>query len=544
MKRLALQLFGIFLFMGNSMPLHAQNYDYLIRNAVIYDGISAEAKTGDVALKDGRIAALGDLAGSAAVQVVDAQGLVLAPGFIDAHTHSDFNPEVYPDLPNKIMQGVTTEVTGNCGMSAAPVLGTHGARLPGIWAREGVQIPAVNWKTFQEYRGTLEKEGMQTNFVGLVGHGNLRSAVMGFEPRPATPEEIKQMKNLLADAMAQGARGISYGLIYLPGVFAQEDELVELCREAGKHDGVCAFHIRSEGSGLIDGIREAIRVGRMANAPVQISHLKAAGRKNWDKIDQALKLIEGARHEGVQITADVYPYTATSAELGVILPDAIYQREDRTAILRDKTQRAKLTEDLKAHFTNRGTNWNAIMLASIAHSKYEKFQGRTVQQAADSLKQDPVVFLIDLLADTNFEVSSFNFAQSEDVVSQVIGKPFTAIGSDSVADGSAVPHPRAFGSFPKLLHEYVAEKKMLTLGQAIQKVTSHPADAFHLADRGRIQEGFAADLVLFDPKQIKDEATYDNPRALASGVKWVFVNGRPAVQDGKYTGQKAGKFLS
>ena len=521
-----------------------QKYDFLIRGALVFDGESVKGVQADLGIRGDRIAAIGNLAGAAAKKTIEAKGLVLAPGFIDAHTHSDFNPLIYPKLSNKILQGVTGEVIGNCGMSAAPVTGLHRAKIREIWAREGVKIPAVSWESFKEYRKALLSEGLRTNLMGLVGHGNLRSAVLGVSPRKATKGEIAQMKTMLSRAMSEGAGGVSFGLIYLPGIFAGKEELVELCREAGRRGGVCAFHMRSEGSRLIESIEEVISIGREAGAPVQISHLKAGGKNNWPKIDEAFRRIEKARRQGLRVTADAYPYTATAVELGVMLPDEIYQREDRVVFFKDPTQRTALIEKLKHYYKKRGMNWGTVMIASVENKKYQKYEGMTILEISRETGKEPEAFLVEILAGTRFEVSSFGFSQSQEGVDRVMTRPYVGVGSDSIADGSRKPHPRAFGTFPKIFSRYFRTQKTLKLGEAIRKMTSLVADQFGIEGRGRIRSGDFADLVLFDAGEIRDLSTYERPALLPRGIQWVFVNGRPAVKNGKPTGERAGRFLS
>lgn len=521
-----------------------KTYDTLIQNILIYDGISKKPVIGDVAVSGERIAAVGNLKGSSAVQVIDGTGLILTPGFIDTHTHSDFNPMIYPDLANKVLQGVTTEVTGNCGMSAAPVLGAHGEKIKGVWAREGVDVkPEIPWHSFKEYKENLQQAGMTTNFVGLIGHGNIRSAVMGFDPRPASVEETKQMRELLRQAMNEGAAGISYGLVYLPGIFSTEEELVELCEEAGKYKGLCAFHMRSESSQVLEAVGEALRIGKKSKSRIEISHLKAAGKNNWSKISEVFNLINKARKKGQPVFADVYPYTGSFAELGVLLPDPIYQREDRVTLFRDLNRRAELLKELKDFYAQKGQNWEAVMIAATHHEAYWPYEGKTLGEISKETGKPPEEFLIQILADTGFEVSAFYFAQSEDVVDQVLKQPYTTIGSDSIADGSRKPHPRAYGTFPKLLRDSEDKKNHLDLAEAVRKMTSLAAENFGLKKRGRIKKGYYADLVLFDPKKVKDEATYENPKDLPKGIAWVFVNGKAEVKDGKFTGTKNGRFL-
>lgn len=523
----------------------ARQYDYVIQNALVYDGDSVKGRRADVAIKDDKIARIGKIKKFTAGETIDGKTFVLAPGFIDTHTHSDFNPLVFPDLPNKVMQGVTTEVVGNCGMSAAPVLGTHKERISGVWAREGVQVgDLVKWRTFKEYREALEKKGMMSNFVGLVGHGNLRSAVMGFTPRPASLGEVDEMRTMLRQAMKDGAAGVSYGLIYLPGIYAQEDELVDLCREAGQSGGLCAFHMRNEGSQVIEALEETLRIGKKAGAPVEISHLKAAGKNNWDKIKQAFKLIEDARRSGQHVGADVYPYTGSFAELGVVLPDAIYQREDRMDYFRNPLKRDELLNELRKYYEERGMKWDSVMIAATANEKYWPYEGKTIRQIARETNTEPELFLTQILADTRFEVSAYFFSQSEEVVSEVVEKIYTTIGSDSIADGSRRPHPRAFGTFPKVLGDFARERRLFSMGEAVRKMTSLAADQFFLKNRGKIKKGYYADIVLFDAGEVKDKADYENPKASPKGIRWVFVNGKAVVKNGEYTGVKNGRFLA
>ncbi len=530
--------------MSSRLLAQEKAYDYLIQNALIFDGVSSRGIKGDVAIINDTIVEVGHLNPQEAQKVIDATGLILTPGFIDAHTHSDFNPLIYSGLANKLMQGVTTEIVGNCGMSAAPVFGEHKSQIHAVWAREGVEIPEeIPWEEFKEYRSTLEEHGLNTNMVALVGHGNLRMAVMGTEPRVATKDEIKAMKKRLSQAMKQGAHGISYGLVYIPGIFAQEEELVELCREVASYDGICAFHMRNEGSKLIEALQEIFAIAEKSGARIQISHLKAAGKNNWKKIQEAFQLIENARRRGLQIEADAYPYTAGFAELGVTLPDTYYQRKDRVALFQDPSQREALIKDLEKYYRDQNKDWDAIVVATTPVAAYRSYQSKSLKALAQGKNQKPEEVLVDLLAGTSFQVSAFYFSQNEEVVNQVLAKPYVDVGSDSIADGSRGPHPRAFGTFPRILKNYRIEKKELELAETIRKMTTLAARHFGLKDRGRIEPGYAADLVIFDLQKISDKATYSFPDALSQGVAWVFVNGKPAIQNGKFKFEKHGKFL-
>lgn len=531
------------------MPLHADQkaYDYIIKGAFVLDGESLIAKKQDIGISGSHISVLGEIAPIEGKEVIDAQGLIAAPGFIDIHTHSDFNPFVYPELGNKVLQGVTTEVVGNCGMSAAPFQGLHETEMAKVWSREGVEIPpTIAWNNFEDYADEAEFRGLDTNFLGLVGHGNLRSSVIGMKPRKLEPDEIPLVEKLLDEAMDQGAIGISFGLIYLPGIFASHEELVKLCRLAGEKGGICTFHIRSEGKELIEAIREAIEIGKEANAPVHISHLKAAGQKNWPQIDEALRLIEEARASGQRVTADVYPYTAGFAELAVALPHEIYEDPDRVARFQDPHQRKALISELEEYFQNNPASWDNIRVATVTQEKNFPFRGKTLSEAAKIRNKSPVETLVELLAGEDFKVSAFYFGQNEHVIDQILAKPYAAIGSDSIADGSAMPHPRAYGTFPRLLSRCTAKSNVASnpcWSRAVHQMSTLPAKILNLKLRGKIVPGYFADIVLFNPATVKDQADYEHPKTPPTGIEWVFVNGKPAVQKGKYQAVRAGLFL-
>ncbi|MBI2167308.1 MAG: amidohydrolase family protein [Candidatus Omnitrophica bacterium] len=474
-------------------------YDYVIKGALVFDGESLVPKRQDLAIS-------GDL------------------------------------------QGVTTEVIGNCGMSAAPVEGPHTGEIAAVWRREGVEIPSeLPWKSFKEYVNESEFQGLETNFAGLVGHGNLRSSVMGMAPRAATSQEIESMRALLGEALDQGAFGISFGLVYLPGIFASREELVRLCTETAKHDGLCVFHIRGEGKGLVEAVREAVEIGKAAKARIHISHLKAAGQNNWPKIDEAFQVIESARAEGLSVTADAYPYTASFAELGVVLPDELYQDPNRLNRLKDPVEKKKILEKLEAHYRQSPVSWDKIRVATVAGKRNFTLQGKSLAEIAALFRKSPVEMLIDLLTMEEFKVSAFFHSQSEAVVEKVFSKPYVAVGSDSIADGSVMPHPRAYGAFPKRL---ASCSKAGPVGQSpcwgrtIHQMTGLPAKMMGLRERGRLGTGLFADLVLFDPALIRDGADYKNPKVPPEGIEWVFVNGKPVVQKGRYQPVHSGLFLT
>jgi N-acyl-D-aspartate/D-glutamate deacylase len=538
----------LLIFAGPSAGAAQKAYDFVIKGATVYDGESLTPIQEDVAISGERIVEVGTIQTAEAGEVVNGEGLILSPGFIDIHTHSDFNPFAYPGLGNKVRQGVTTEVIGNCGMSAAPIEGPHKNEITNVWSREGVEIPKrIPWRSSSEYMNEAEFQGLETNLVSLVGHGNLRSSVIGMEPREAKPQEIEAMKKFLAESMEEGAAGISFGLTYLPGVFAGREELVSLCRTAAEKGGLCVFHIRSEGTGLVEAVGEAIEIGKEAGAPVHISHLKAAGEENWPKIEEAFRKIEEARAAGLKVTADAYPYTASFAELGVILPDSLYEDPKRVQRFKEPALRQRILRTLEGHFKKNPRAWDRVRIATVASSKNAPLQGKTILEISQETGKPPLEVLVDLLGEEEFRVSAFYFSQSEAVVDQILSRPYVALGSDSIADGSAMPHPRAYGTFPRLLSRCARAKKEPDdpcWAGAIRQTALLPAEILGLEDRGRIAPGVYADIVLFEPDGIRDTADYDHPKTPPEGIRWVFVNGKPAVREGEYTPSLSGLFVT
>ncbi len=529
-----------------SRPFFAQNetFDLIIKGGTVYDGLSEENRTADVGIQGDKIIRVGDLSQATAQRIIDASGLIVAPGFIDIHTHSDFNPFLEPHAVHKISQGVTTEVIGNCGMSAAPLYGFQEKAVHEVWLREGEPIPAdIPWHSAGEYFEEIQAAGLMTNLAFLAGHGNLRASVMGYEARKASPHEMEGMISLLNQAMDAGAFGMSLGLVYLPGTYADESELDALASEVKKRRGIVAVHMRSEGKTLIESLTETLALARKTGVPLEISHLKAAGVRNWPKIDQAISMIEQARAEGLEIHADAYPYEAAAAELGVILPDEIYQAADRVAQLKDKGKRPFIKKRVLEEFEKSGLTLNQIEVSQASLPEDKIYEGKTVADIAQAEKKDPVDALLDFLAKENFQASAFSFTQNPAIVSRVIAKDYVSIGSDNIADFGPKPHPRVYGTFPRVIEKFVKKEKTLSLGQAIHKMTGLPAGVMGMKDRGCLQTGCYADVVIFDLGTIQSNASYENPAQLSSGIQYVFVNGEMAFEDGKGTGVLAGQVL-
>ncbi|HNV85498.1 MAG TPA: D-aminoacylase [Candidatus Omnitrophota bacterium] len=521
-----------------------KKFDLIIRNGTVYDGTGGEARHADLAILGERIAGIGDFSGVPAAKVIDARGLVVAPGFIDIHTHSDFNPFLQPGSPHKLLQGVTTEVAGNCGMSAAPLIGDMREKVFEVWQREGVAIPehVPTWDSVGEYLEALERAGLLTNFVFLVGHGNLRWSVMKDASRKASPEESKEMEGLLRQSIAEGAFGLSLGLVYLPGTYAGKDELIGLAKTLKESDSLLTVHMRSEGRRLIESVDEVLEIAEASGTRLEISHLKAAGFKNWQKIDPALRRIEDAKQKGFEVFGDVYPYEAAFAELGVILPEEIYEAPDRVALLKNPEKRSELKRLTQKELDESGSIPEQFMIAAVKLSKHKSYEGKTLAEIAKMEGKDPLDALFDLLAEENFLVSAFSFSQDPAVVKHIAQKEYVSIGSDNMSDFGPKPHPRTYGTFPRFL-QWVRDGKVVPLSDAIRKMTGLPADVLGLSDRGRIREGEYADIVIFDLAKIESPATYEDPKEYARGVEWVLVNGAVVVEQGKYNGRFAGQVL-
>jgi N-acyl-D-amino-acid deacylase len=523
--------------------------DILIRGGTVIDGTGRPARRADVAIAGDRIEAIGLLSGASAARVIDAAGHVVAPGFVDMHSHADFVLPGLPTAESKVHQGFTLEVVGNCGASPAPLTP---ARRQDVIDTSALTLPALawDWTTFRSYLDGLTRQGISINVAPLVGHGTIRLLVMGPGDARPTADVIHAMAREVRRAMDEGAIGLSTGLIYAPGVFADTDELVALARAAGQAGGFYASHIRGEGDTLLPAIAEAIDVGRRASVPVEISHLKAAGRSNWPKMAQAIELIEAARAEGLDVTADMYPYPAGSTALSALLPAWIHAggRDALLARLADAADRARLRVVLDGPGMARDAGWDGIVIAGCpARPEYE---GQTLACIAAGLGMSPDEAVIEVLRQAKGDADMILFMMSEDNVALGLGRPWVMIGSDG--EGRAArgpyatgkPHPRNYGTCPRLLGHYVRDRGLLSLPEAIRKLASLPAGKLGFRDRGRLEPGAAADVVVFDPATIADTATFAEPHRYPDGVPWVLVNGEPVIAGGQHTGRRPGRVLS
>jgi N-acyl-D-amino-acid deacylase len=521
--------------------------DLVLAGGLIVDGSGAPAYRADVGVAGGRIEAIGDLSRAEAATRLDVSGCVVSPGFIDPHTHSDIPLLLNPEAHSKIRQGVTTEVIGNCGSSPAPLLGPNAAE---VRARSGggPQLqPDWDWQTYGDYLDRLRSVRPSVNVVPLAGHVTLRTTAMGVEHRPPTPEELTRMQELLEEALAAGAFGMSSGLMTPPSSYADTEELVALAGTLRDHGALYFSHIRGEGNTLFRATAEAIEVGERAGVPVQIAHHKAAFRPNWGRMPHVTKLSEWAVDRGIDVQFDVYPYAAGSAGLTQLLPDWVHAggRQALLERLRDSTTRARIREEVLAF----GREWDRIYVTTVQTEANRPLEGRTLAEVAEARKIAPVDALFEILLEEQARAGMLHFIMAESDVEHVIKHPLSMIGSDgsSLAKdgplGRGKPHPRSYGCFPRVLAHYVREKQLLTLEQAIRKMTGAPAARLRLQRKGFIRWGMDADITVFDPETIRDTATYADPHQYAEGIRHVLVNGAITVQDGEHTGARQGRVL-
>ncbi|HEX2515393.1 MAG TPA: D-aminoacylase [Chloroflexota bacterium] len=523
--------------------------DVILAGGEVVDGSGAPAYRADVGLEGGKIAAIGDLSATPTALRLDVSGFAVAPGFIDPHTHSDLALLLNPEAHSKVRQGVTTEVIGNCGSSPAPLVGPHAADIK---ARSGGGggLPwgeSWTWQTFGEYLDHLDEARPAVNVVPLAGHVTLRSAAMGFDFRPPNAEEQAGMEALLEEALGAGAFGMSSGLMTPPSSYADTEELVALGRVLRRHEGLYFSHIRGEGETLFRATAEAIEIGERAGVPVQIAHHKAAFRPNWGRMPHVTRLSEWAVDRGVDVRFDVYPYTAGSAGLTQLIPDWAHEggREALLGRLRDAQSRARLREEVLAF----GREWERIYVTTVNREANRHLEGKTLAEIGEQRHAAPVDVLFDLLLEEGGRVGMLHFIMDEGDVEYVLKHPLSMIGSDGSSLrpegplGRGKPHPRSYGCFPRVLAHYVRQRRLLSLEEAVRKMTSAPATRLGLKGKGLLRWGMDADLVVFDPQTVRDAATFAEPHRYAEGVRHVIVDGTLTVRDGEHTGSRAGRVL-
>ncbi len=522
-------------------------FDLIIRGGQVLDGTGTPAFRADVGIEGDRITAIGDLSGASANQVIDATGRVVAPGFIDMHTHSDFTLPVNPLAESKVRQGVTTEVVANCGLATAPV---SPATQDQLLRYVAFFDPGLTWEwtSLGEFLSFLQGNGIAVNVVPLVAHGAVRIAAMGFSDEAPSTDEMAQMKQLVTQAMDEGAWGLSTGLFYPPGAFAQTDEIVELARVASAKGGLYTSHIRSEGKTLLESIQEVVTIAREANISAEISHFKASGQAHWHKAEQAVALVDEARQQGLPVAADMYPYTAGATTLTALLPEWT-QAGGITALLErlhDISTRQAIREEMR-HGAGLEGRLDATVIATC--SSHPEYEGKRIAEIAEERGRDPEETVLDILAETECRADIVSFMMSEANVKMSLAQPWMTLGSDgsSLAPygplGKGKRHPRNYGTFPRVLGQYVREEHVLSLPEAVKRMTSQVADKLGLKDRGRVQTGLAADLVVFNADTIGERGTFENPYQYPSGIEYVFVNGQVVVAQGGHRGVTPGRVL-
>lgn len=513
-------------------------FDLLVKGGHVIDGLGNPWFKADIALNDGIIEEVGHIT-SGADNIIDADGLIVSPGFIDTHSHSDLFLLSEPEAKAKTLQGVTTEIVGQDGLGEAPItddwLEDWRMYLSGL---NGDPEIVWSWRSVKGYLEALEKVRPSLNVATLVGHGNLRVCSLGMENRSPEESELKTMKRQLEMSMKEGAVGLSTGLIYPPCSYCGTDELIDLCRVVSDNSGVFVVHMRNEGDRLLESISEVMRIGTEANTPVHISHFKSSGERNHGKSVDALKALEGYRRKGVQVTYDQYPYTAGSTFLSSLLPTWTHEggTESLLGKLSDTQTRARIRYEIKNE-NSRVVNWDKLLVTSVKTEKNKRYEGHTMREIAASRGQDEVDTLMDLVLEEDNAVAMASFTMSEPDVENILAHPYGMICSDGILLGK--PHPRVYGAFPRVLGYYV-RRGTLRLEEAVRKMTSYPAQTFGLG-RGILRPGLPADITIFDPLRVLDTATYADPRRYPEGIDYVIVNGVLTVQKGKYTGARAGK---
>ena len=528
-------------------------FDVLIKNGILYDGFGAEPRRGDVAIRGDRIIAVGNLSRATAAKVIDAAGLAVAPGFIDVLSWSTESLLEDGRSQSAIRQGVTTEIMGE-GWSMGPL---NDAIKQRIISEQGDIKYEIKWNTLAEYLRYLEERGVSTNVASFLGATTVREYVIGLEDKQPTPEQLDAMREVVRDAMEDGALGIGSSLIYAPAFYARTEELIELCKVASEYGGRYISHMRSEGNQLIEGVEEIIRISREAGIPAEIYHLKAAGRQNWPKMDRVLRMIEDAQKQGIDLKANMYTYPAGGTGLTACLPpwaldggfEALYKR------LADPEQRKKIAAEVKTpsdkweNFYLAAGSPDRILVVGFNSEKLKPLTGKSLAAVARERGTDPIETVMDLILEDRSRVGTIFFLMSEANITKQMKKPWVSFGSDEASQApegaflKSNPHPRAYGNFARLLGKYVREEKVMSLAEAVRRITTLPARNLRLQNRGSLAEGMFADVVVFDPQTIADRATFEQPHQYAVGMKHVFVNGVQVLADGEHTGAKPGRAL-
>ena len=539
---------------GGQIALADAPFDIIIKGGTVYDGTGGEGHVADVAIRGDRIAGVGDFARASAKKTIDARGLAVASGFINMLSWSTESLIQDGRSQSEIRQGVTTEIMGE-GESMGPLNDRMKTRL----VREQTDIKfEIKWNTLAEYLHYLEKRGISCNVASFLGATTVREYVIGLEDKQPTPEQLDQMRELVRKEMEAGALGIGTSLIYPPAFYAKTEELIELCKIAAKYQGKYISHIRSEGNQLLEALNELIRISREAGIPAEVYHIKASGEKNWPKEDKLLAQIEAAQKEGLKIRANMYTYTAAGTGLDACLPPwtedggypALFKR------LRDPATREKIAAEVRVDSDAWENLYLAagsperILLAGFKSEKLKPFTGKSLAEVARMRGKDAVETIMDLISEDESRIGTIYYLMSEENVEKELAKPWISFGSDEASQApegvflKSNPHPRAYGNFARVLGKYARDEKVITLPEAVRRLSALPATNLGLDHRGFVQDGMFADVVVFDPATIADRATFDKPHRYAVGMKHVFVNGVQVLKDGDHTGAKPGRALA
>ncbi|KKO20202.1 MAG: D-aminoacylase [Candidatus Brocadia sp.] len=523
------------------------DFDLIIKNGAVIDGTGMHRRRIDIAIRDDKIVCMDRLIPQQkAMAIIDAQEMIVAPGFIDIHSHSDFLWLARPESDSKILDGVTTEICGNCGMSAFPLRGRILERRTQGLAKYGI---APLWQTAAEFYDTVEKVKSSVNRAFLVGHGNVRACTLDYENREPEPHELIHMERDLEEAMEAGAFGMSSGLIYPPGCYANHSELIELCKAVKKHSGFYATHIRNEGDTIEKALAEAIEISKQSGVRLQVSHLKTSGNKNWHKINDIKKIIEDARDEGVDLTCDRYPYLAAATDLDVILPHWTYEggTEKQIQRLKDANTRRLITKEVSQTYDD--ASWNGIVISSVCHDKNKWMEGKRISEIAMLLNKSPLEAIFDLLIEEDTRVDIFLFSMCQENLESILGWDFVFVGSDSSMRANqgilheGKPHPRSYGTFSRVLRKFCRERPLMSEEKAIQKMTGFPAQKVGLDRRGLLKEGYFADITILNPGKVTDKSTFAEPHQYSEGIEYVIVNGKVTIASGAHNGAMHGRIL-
>jgi len=532
------------------LTLSKFNKEYtLIKNGLLIDGLGNDAIEKDILIKNDKILKIDkQIKESKSYNIINAKHLVVSPGFIDPHTHTDENLLINPKAESFIRQGVTTEIGGNCGDSPFPI-SKDKLEERKKYFKEKYDIDA-DWVDVNGFYNKMENQGISINYASLLGHGTLRGYVIGYNDIEPTEEQLNIMKSIIEDNLKSGVMGLSTGLEYTPGSFAKTNELIELCKIVAKYNSVYSTHLRNEDDTLIEAVNEAIDIAEKSGVSLEISHLKTCYPRNWNKIDKLLLTLESAKEKGINILADRYPYTAFATSLSACFP--IWTREGTSDDFINRLKDVNLSDRIDSYLKEKEIkygSWENVLISNVDSEKNKYCIGKNILELSNINQKNPIQFIKDLLIEEKSNVGMIVFAMSENNLKRILKHPLVVIGSDgsSIAPygvlGQGNPHPRHYGAFARVLNKYVREEKVLDLPTAIKKMTSITAKKFNIMNRGVIKENFYADITIFDPDEVKDLSEFNKPHQYAKGIKYVLVNGRITINEEEHTGALSGKII-